>query len=218
MNDSCNHNDLTHRFANRRMRCVHNRFAGDFNFSRERGASRHRRNIVLEQALLQELHEYFRPNGTPAKGEKNEDYAGFTWHGVQMNELHRYDARHLAQLDDEELEMERHYGGSRVDLRDGDGNVTQLAFDRNGRIRSSTTDEPFDAYDRWSDRGFDDYGYDDYGYDDRDYDDIDWRLAQRDEGLDDGPDDDEESEEESFFESESRRFDHSIVYTHDNWY
>ena len=212
MNDTHKNDDLTHRFVNRRLRCVHNRFAGDFHFSRERGESRHRRNIVLEQALLQELREVFHPRGTPVKGDMNEHYASFTWHGVPLSELQRYDAKHLADFDSEELEMAHRYG-SCTQLHDADGNVTSVSFDRDGRIRRGSAGDSYERDDYWN-RGYDD----DYGYADSDLDDLDWRLGQYDEGLDDGPEDDEEPEEESLFESESRRFDHAIVYTHDNWY
>jgi hypothetical protein len=51
MNVSCETATLGHRFLNRGMRNKHNRYAGDFNCSRERGIHRHARNLALESDL-----------------------------------------------------------------------------------------------------------------------------------------------------------------------
>lgn len=215
MHHICNSDELSPRVSHHQLRNTHNRFGGEFGRARHRGESRHSRNMALEQALLHELRDYFNPRGKAVDTEEGDDQ--FPWAGSDLHSYRRYDALHLAELQGEALAMARHYGGSATELRDADGNVTHLTFDRNGRVRHGTTDDGYASrgssyFDPWSVQAYDDeLGY--YEHDRFD----DCRLDADGDGLDYEPEDDEPVEE-SLFESESRRFDYSIVYTHDNWY
>lgn len=109
MYDNCEHANLGHRFLNRAQRRRHNRYAGDFNYSRERGRSRHMRNVAIERDLRVEFAELLR-----FQDDEFKDYGN-----CLFCEAGEYDCVcHCQDYDDDESEdyrsydyfYDRHYG------------------------------------------------------------------------------------------------------------